>query len=130
MEKQDKLFDDVLFEEVHQLEEGKYTGTITGIRRDKETYDYTRYDIDVDDDEVDMTLATSFPTRVTFLPDGTPSSQHAKFLKAMGVELKASTNLSTVIGKLKGKKVEFLVVNKETECGTFSIIVKESLKLK
>ena len=81
----EKLFSDVKAEKVKQLEEGKYTGTFEDVFRDNEQYDYTRYRIKVDGHE--MTLATSYPTRITFLENGNPSSQHAVFIKFMGYKL-------------------------------------------
>jgi hypothetical protein len=120
----EKLFSDVKAEKVKQLEEGKYNGTFVDVFRDNEQYDYTRYRIKVDDNEI--TLAVSFPTRITFLENGEPSSQHATFLKSMKYN---QEDVGKFITSLIGKKVSFLVKHKVTDNGTFSEIVKDSVKL-
>jgi hypothetical protein len=115
-------------EKVSPLEEGKYTGRITDIARDTENYDYTRYQVTLDSENSPV-LTVSYPSRITVLPNGQGSTQHAKFLLRMGVNIKESVDMAKEIVKLMGKQITFLVENRETEQGTFSEIVKSSVKL-
>jgi hypothetical protein len=114
--------------EVSPIKEGQYEGRITDIKRDTENYDYTRYQITLDFDK-SPTLTVSYPSNISFLSNGKPSSQHAEFLSRMKIPLKDGRDLSKDISGLLGKKVTLLVQQKETDRGTFSEIVKESVKL-
>lgn len=135
MEQKDKKntkqlsFEDVAFEEVKTLEDGKYKGVIADVSRDTNNFDYTRYTVNIIDN--DMSLMLSFPTRLTYLQNGKPSSQHAVFLQKMGNDYNdiKNTPVFDVVMSCVGKEIVFLVNNKETEKGTFSEIVKDSVKL-
>lgn len=124
------LFDELKAEEVKEIKDGSYTGVIGQVLRDTENFDYTRYIIKLDDTEQvqDMTLNVSYPTRLTFLNSGKPSSQHSKFLVRMGFEYKKDAKMGEYIEGLVNRKVTFLVQQKVTDNGTFAEIVKESVK--
>jgi hypothetical protein len=124
-------FDDIVVEEVKTLEDGNYVGLISDINRDTENYDYTRYTVQIKDH--DMTLAVSYPTRVTVTKDGVPSSDHASFLSRMGVDVVNLKDkpLTDVIYGMLNKEVKFLVQNKESKKQKgkfFSEIVRDSVK--
>lgn len=118
-----------------RLEEGKYTGKIISFARDTEYYDYMRYKIEVDKE--DITLEVSYPTDISFMGDGEPSSSHAKMLCRFGIELNDTKDYFKEIEKsILNKEVSFLIQNiekknKETgEKQTFAQILRESVKPK
>lgn len=125
------IFDDVNADEVKQLKDGSYTGQIVSITRNTENFDYTRYKVAVDGE--DMSLDVSYPTRTTFLEDGKGSSEHAKMLLRMGYKYEKGKPIGSFIESLHNKKVKFAVVNVERELkdkttAEFSEIVKHSVK--
>ena len=114
-------------QEVTPLEEGKYTGVINDIQRSDEKFDYTRYTVEMDNEEKSK-LTVSFPSTISVLKDGTPTTQHAKFLTTMKVKINPDTDLVKEIKKLIGVKISCLVENVDKKQGTFSEIVKTSVK--
>lgn len=124
-----EMFSDVLAEEVKILEDGEYEGEIVDITRDTEIYDYTRYLVEIKNEN--MKLSLSFPTRITFTEDGTASSQHAEFLVMMGKELTKDISMNETILSLKGRKLKFYVKqkpSKKDKTKKYSEIVKDTIK--
>ena len=119
-------FEDIAFETIETLEDGKHTGTISEIHRNKGEFDYTQYKIAVDGSNVKINL--SFPTRITFTTKGEASSEHAKFLSVFGFGMDSEKPYADIKDELLGKKVSFMTMQKKTDKGMFAEIVKESVR--
>lgn len=124
------IFENLEVKKVKKINDGVYMGEITDIDRDTSSYDYTKYTISFNIDDEQNSLTVSYPTNVTYMEDGQPSSQHAVFLDKMGYKI--GDNVGEFISGLKNKKVQILVMNNEKlvdgKKKTYSEIVKDSVK--
>lgn len=110
--------------------EGEITETINKVPNEKDEkgniikFAYTDYVIKLTDIEGEPTIKTGFPTDIKVDQAGKPTTGHAKFLKALGIDLSGEIDTEEVIGK----KVSLMTQNAETERGTFARVVEGSIK--
>ncbi len=108
-------------EKAIKLEDGKYTGIINGVEFRDEPFEYT--DVLIKEDKTKFELKCGMPSKVT--EDTT-----------LGMFIENITGKSLVIGQdyvktleeLEGKKIEFMVINKKTDKGSFCNIIPSSVK--
>ena len=108
-------------EKAIKLEDGKYTGIVSGVEFREEPFAYT--DILIKEDKTKLELKCGMPSKVT--EDTT-----------LGMFIENITGKPLVIGQdyvktleaLEDKRVEFMVVNKQTDKGSFCNILPASVK--
>lgn len=120
--------------ESKSIPEGRHDGTITatidkvaGEKDDKGNiikFNYTDYVIKLDSVEGTPEIKTGFPTDIKIDQSGNPTTAHAKFLKALGVDLKSAVDTEAVVGK----KISLMTQNNESERGTFARVIENSVK--
>jgi len=102
--------------------DGQHTGVITKVEYRTEPYKYTDVFVETNNTEGNVVeLKYGCPTSIT------AETKLGKLLKRFGAEL----NVKEVLYPAKiltGKKVTFMTMNEVKEKGTFSRIVKDSLK--
>jgi hypothetical protein len=104
--------------DIIKLPDGKHTGTITEVKYREEPYAYT--DIYIQEDKTELTLKYGCPTDI---------SENTKLGKLIAqftpLEAKKKIDPEKI---LKNKKVSFMTITEETERGTFSRIVDNSIR--
>ena len=102
-----------------KLEDGKYTGVITGVEYRDEPFDYT--DVIIKEDKTELELKCGMPTKIT------EDTMLGLFLLNFNVTLKLDAQID-VEEIVVDKKVEFMVINKKTDKGSFCNILPTSVK--
>ena len=106
-------------EKAIKLEDGKYSGEITDVEFREEPFAYT--DILIKENKSKLVLKCGVPTKIT------EDTQLGMLLENFGVKIEVGKKYD-VQDLLTGKKVEFMVINKKTEKGSFCNIIPTSLK--
>jgi len=102
--------------------QGQHIGVITTVEYRTEPYKYTDVFVETKDKEGNIVeLRYGCPTNISSV------TKLGKLLKSFGAELKVKAKIDPE-KILAGKKVTFMTLNKETDKGTFSKIVDDSLK--
>ena len=112
-----------------QLPEGLHTGVIKEVVRrlpdpERGTYDYTDYYIE--EDETKIVLKAGYPSTISVDDKGEPKTKHTQMLKRIGFEFNVGTEIN--VQKAVGTKVQFQTMNEETKDGTYSRIIRETVK--
>ena len=101
---------------VKKIEDGKHSGVITGVSYRTEPYQYTDIHIEFDENKITYGVPTTL----------TKESKLGKLLEKFGTKLETGLILDPEV-LLKGKKCQFMTLNKETKNGTFATVVEGSL---
>ena len=104
-------------EEVKKIEDGKHTGKIVEVSYRTEPFNYT--DLTIEFEHYKMKVG--FPTSVT------KESKLGKLLVMFGANLVTGKHIDPE-KILKNKMCTFLTMSKTTDRGTYSNIVRDSLK--
>ena len=107
----------VVVQDTKKLADGVHQGTITRIEERTDPFNY----IDIYIECEGIELKVGYPNRVT------PQSSLGKLLKRFGIELQVGKEID-LDQVLKGKQVSFMTISEETEKGTFSRILQDSVK--
>lgn len=111
-------------EKAIKLADGKYTGVITGvIFREPPDHPFAYTDIGIKDDKTKLELKCGMPSKIT------EDTTLGMFLENItGKPLEIGKDYVKVLEELEGQKVEFMVVNKKTDKGSFCNILSASVK--
>jgi beta-lactamase superfamily II metal-dependent hydrolase len=113
------------------LEDGMHFGEISKFDERLDPYHYI--DVYLKEKESGMEIKTGFPATIS------PTTGLGKFLRTMGIDVDLIVeehedddeeyDLDELMNPIIGKKVTFQTLKEETEKGTFSKVVTNSIKL-
>ncbi len=111
-------------EKAIKLEDGKYTGVISGIEfREPPDHPFAYTDVVIKEDKTKLELKCGMPSKVT------EDTTLGMFIENItGKSLEIGKDYVKILEDLENKKVEFMVVNKKTDKGSFCNILPASVK--
>lgn len=109
---------ELLIEEPKTIEDGKHEGVITGVEYREQPYKYTDLVIEFEEGKK---IKAGFPTMVT------EESKLGKLMLLFGASLKVGQTISPE-RLFVGRKCSFMTLTKETDKGSFPIVVAGSVK--
>lgn len=107
-------------EKAIKLEDGKYTGKVTGVEYRDDPYDYT--DVLIEESKSKLVLKCGMPSKIT---EDTMLGLFVSNFTGKSIEVDKEYDVEEIT---KDQKVEFMVMNKKTGKGSFCNILPDSVK--